>query len=154
MRVKYPLPEIDSKNQSPYYIPPLALLSRKSALPLDIVSIFRNNETMKKEVFELQAEICKTLANPKRLEIIACLKDGELSVKELAERLGVTKANVSQHLSVLRQRKVVTARRDGVIVYYRINNPKITEACALMKSVLLEQMQENNRLAKSIKAKE
>ncbi|MDP2689948.1 MAG: metalloregulator ArsR/SmtB family transcription factor, partial [Deltaproteobacteria bacterium] len=57
-----------------------------------------------KEIFELQAEICKTLANPKRLEIISALKDGELSVGDLVERLGITKANVSQHLAVLRQR--------------------------------------------------
>lgn len=106
---------------------------------------------MKKEVFELQAEICKTLANPKRLEIIAALKEGELSVGELVEKLGITKANVSQHLAVLRQRKVVTSRRDGVNIYYRINNPKITEACALMKAVLLEQIEEGERLAKRIR---
>lgn len=106
---------------------------------------------MKKEVFELQAEICKTLANPKRLEIIAALKEGELSVGELVQRLGITKANVSQHLGVLRQRKVVASRRDGVNIFYRINNPKIVEACALMKAVLLEQLEDTQRIAKRIK---
>ena len=106
---------------------------------------------MNKEVFELQAEICKTLANPKRLEIIAALKDGELSVGDLVERLGITKANVSQHLAVLRQRKVVGARRDGVNIYYSIHNPKITEACALMKMVLMEQLSEGSKLAKRLK---
>ncbi len=106
---------------------------------------------MKKEVFELQAEICKTLANPKRLEIIASLKDGELSVGELVQKLGISKANVSQHLAVLRQRKVVTSRRDGVNIFYRINNPKIIEACALMKAVLLEQLEDTQRIAKRIK---
>jgi DNA-binding transcriptional ArsR family regulator len=106
---------------------------------------------MRKEVFELQAEICKTLANPKRLEIIATLKDGELSVGELVEKLGITKANVSQHLAILRQRKVVTSRRDGVNIYYRINNPKIIEACALMKSVLMEQLEDTERIARRIK---
>src|SRR5574340_502772 len=100
---------------------------------------------MKKEVFELQAEICKTLANPKRLEIIASLKEGELSVGELVERLGISKANVSQHLAVLRQRKVVTSRRDGVNIFYRINNPKIVDACALMKAVLLEQLEDTQK---------
>ncbi len=106
---------------------------------------------MRKEVFELQAEICKTLANPKRLEIIATLKDGELSVGELVEKLGITKANVSQHLAILRQRKVVTSRRAGVNIYYRINNPKIIEACALMKSVLMEQLEDTERIARRIK---
>lgn len=106
---------------------------------------------MRKEIFEMQAEICKTLANPKRLEIINALKDGELSVGDLVERLGITKANVSQHLAVLRQNRVVTTRRDGVNIYYSINNPKIIEACSLMKSVLLEQLEENERLARRIK---
>lgn len=106
---------------------------------------------MKKELFELQAEICKTLANPKRLEIIAALKDGELSVGELVERLGITKANVSQHLSVLRQRKVVGTRRDGVNIFYRIENPKIIQACGLMKAVLMEQLEDSERLVKRIK---
>ncbi|MBI4949779.1 MAG: winged helix-turn-helix transcriptional regulator [Deltaproteobacteria bacterium] len=106
---------------------------------------------MKREIFELQAEVCKTLANPKRLEIIAALKEGELSVGDLVDRLGITKANVSQHLAVLRQRKVVTTRRDGVNIYYRINNPKITEACALMKAVLMEQLAEGEKLARRIK---
>ena len=106
---------------------------------------------MKREIFELQAEVCKTLANPKRLEIIAALKDGELSVGDLVDRLGITKANVSQHLAVLRQRKVVATRRAGVNIYYRINNPKITEACALMKAVLMEQLVEGERLSRRIK---
>jgi len=106
---------------------------------------------MKKEVFELQAEICKTLANPKRLEIIASLKEGELSVEELVQRLGISKANVSQHLAVLRQRKVVASRRDGVNIFYRINNPKIVDACALMKAVLLEQLEDTQKIAKRIK---
>lgn len=106
---------------------------------------------MNREVFILQAEICKTLANPKRLEIIAALKEGELSVGELVEKLGITKANISQHLSVLRQRKVVSTRRDGVNIFYSINNPKIIEACALMKAVLLEQIAEGERLARRLK---
>ena len=119
--------------------------------PLDIVSVFRNNANMRKEIFEMQAEICKTLANPKRLEIINALKDGELSVGDLVESLGITKANVSQHLAVLRQNRVVNTRRAGVNIFYRINNPKIIEACSLMKSVLLEQLEENERLARRIK---
>ena len=119
--------------------------------PLDIVSEFRNNANMKKEVFKLQAEICKTLANPKRLEIINALKDGELSVGDLVESLGITKANVSQHLAVLRRSRVVDTRRDGVNIYYHINNPKIIEACSLMKSVLMEQLSEGEKLAARIK---
>lgn len=106
---------------------------------------------MKKEVFKLQAEICKTLANPKRLEIIDALRDDELSVTEIVERLSAATANVSQHLAVLRKSLVVSARREGASIYYRINNPRILEACSLMKAVLLDQLEESEKLARSMK---
>lgn len=106
---------------------------------------------MNKEVFELHAEVCKTLANPKRLEIIYALKDGELSVGELVRRLGIPKANVSQHLAILRQRGVVIARREGVNIYYRIANPKIIQACGLMREVLMQQLAEGGRVLKRAK---
>lgn len=106
---------------------------------------------MNKEIFELQAQICKTMANAKRLEIIYALRDGEVPVGELVERLGLTKANLSQHLAVLRQSRIVASRRDGVNVYYRISNPRIIEACSIMKSVLVEQLEESERLARRMK---
>ncbi len=116
---------------------------------LDIVAMFRNNATMK-QLFSLHAEVCKTLANPKRLEIIYALKDGELSVSELVKRLGIPKANVSQHLAILRQRRVVASRREGVNIYCRISNPKIIKACGLMREVLMEQLMEGGRLLKKV----
>jgi len=105
-----------------------------------------------KQVFNLHAEICKTLANPKRLEIIYALKEGELSAGELVKRLNIPKANVSQHLAILRQRRVVVSRRDGVNIYYSIANPKIVQACALMREMLMEQIKEDNRLVSKAKA--
>ncbi|MBI3752516.1 MAG: winged helix-turn-helix transcriptional regulator [Deltaproteobacteria bacterium] len=101
-----------------------------------------------KQIFNMHAEVCKTLANPKRLEIIYALKEGELPVGELVKRLGISKANISQHLAVLRQRRVVAARREGVNIYYRISNPKIVRACALMRDVLTEQLAEEGKLIK------
>ena len=106
---------------------------------------------MKKEIFELHAEVCKTLANPKRLEILYALKGGELSVGEIVEKLGITKANVSQHLALLRQARVVSTRRDGVNIFYRISNPKIVQACGLMRDVLMEQLAEGSKLVKKAK---
>ena len=100
----------------------------------------------------MHAEICKTLANPKRLEIIYALKEGELSAGELVKRLNIPKANVSQHLAILRQRRVVVSRRDGVNIYYSIANPKIVQACALMREMLMEQIKEDGRLVSKAKA--
>ena len=99
-----------------------------------------------KTLFELQADVCKTLASPKRLEIISVLKDGEKSVGELVEILGVPKANVSQHLSVMRHKGILKSRREGVNIYYSITNPKVVKACMLMKEVLTEQLRERNEL--------
>lgn len=104
---------------------------------------------MKKEFFKLQSEICKTLSSPKRLEIIYILKDGEKTAGQITEAMGLNPANVSQHLSVLKACGVVRARRDGVNICYSIANPKIVKACALMREVLLEQMEERSELARS-----
>lgn len=99
-----------------------------------------------KQLYALHAEICQTLANPKRLEILDVLRNGESSVADLVRKLKVPKANVSQHLAVLRSRGVVSARRQGLNVYYRVANPKIIAACGLMREVLTEQLRERVRL--------
>lgn len=92
-----------------------------------------------KSIFEMQAEICKTLTNPKRIEILNTLKSEEKTVSELVSALGASKANVSQHLAVMRHKGILATRREGVNIYYRVANPKVIEACALMKEVLFEQ---------------
>ncbi len=92
-----------------------------------------------KSIFEMQAEICKTLTNPKRIEILNTLKNEEKTVTELVAALGASKANVSQHLAVMRHKGILATRREGVNIYYRVSNPKVIEACSLMKDVLFEQ---------------
>ncbi len=104
---------------------------------------------MDKKIFEMHAEICKIFTNPKRLEIINLLKNGKKTVSELEELTGLPQANISQHLTILRQNSVVVTRRDGVNIYYKIANPKILQACNLMREVLLEQLAESQKLAKN-----
>lgn len=103
---------------------------------------------MDKKIFEMHAEICKIFTNPKRLEIISLLRDGEKTVNELAELTDVPQANISQHLTVLRQNNVVITRREGANIYYKIANPKILQACDLMREVLLEKLAESEKLVK------
>ena len=104
-------------------------------------------------LFELHAEVCKIFSHPKRLQIIEALRDTELTVSEVIAKLKIPKANVSQHLAVLRQKKVVATRREGLNIYYRIANPKIIQACDLMRQVLMEQLEEGERLAKRLRAR-
>ena len=101
-----------------------------------------------RQLYELHASICQTLANPKRLEIIDLLRDGEKSATEIIEAMGISQANLSQHLTVMRQKGIVVPRREGVSVYYRLSNPKIIKACDLMRQVLLEHLEAGVELAR------
>ncbi len=100
-------------------------------------------------IFERQAEISKTMANPLRLAILHFLKDGEKTVNELAGLLCVSQSNVSQHLSLLRQRQIVKTRKVGAKVYYSVSSPVISEACNMVREVLLEQFKQAQELAKN-----
>ncbi|MDI6727316.1 MAG: metalloregulator ArsR/SmtB family transcription factor [Thermodesulfovibrionales bacterium] len=104
-----------------------------------------------KSIYELQAEICKILSSPKRIEIISALKDGEKTVTELVDILGTPKANVSQHLAVMRLKGILKSRRNGVNIYYSIANPKVVQACSLMREVLNELLMERSRMAELVR---
>ena len=107
-----------------------------------------------RQLYQLHASICHTLANPKRLEIIDQLRSGEMPVTALAEALEISQANLSQHMAVMRQKGIVTTRREGLNVYYRLSNPKITQACDLMRQILLEYLEAGAELARGETKKE
>jgi ArsR family transcriptional regulator len=92
------------------------------------------------EVYRLQAEVLKTLANPRRLEIVHLLADGPREVGRLAEEMGISQPNVSQHLAVMRSAGVVEAERDGREVRYRLSDPEIICACETMRGVLIRRL--------------
>ena len=100
----------------------------------------------------MQADICKTMADPKRLMIVHELRDGELSVGELASRLEIPQANISQHLSLMRKRGIVATRREGTTIFYRLASRKIADACDTVQCVLAEQLEGNQKLAKLLGA--
>ncbi|MBI5880228.1 MAG: winged helix-turn-helix transcriptional regulator [Chloroflexi bacterium] len=103
-------------------------------------------------LFQRHAELCQTLASPVRLEILSLLRFGERRVNELAEQTGLKQANISQHLMVLRHKRIVIARRDGTSVYYGIANPKIVQACDLIREVLAEQAGEHAEVARAARS--
>jgi DNA-binding transcriptional ArsR family regulator len=80
-----------------------------------------------KEVYKKNAELYKVMANPKRLEILNLIVNKEATVNELSKTLGTRKSNTSQHLAYLRYVGLVTTRRKGKNVFYKITNPKIIE---------------------------
>ncbi|MEM0443243.1 MAG: metalloregulator ArsR/SmtB family transcription factor [Candidatus Caldarchaeum sp.] len=92
------------------------------------------------EFYEALAEFCKGQAHPKRLMILHLLMEGEKSVGELAEALGVGQPTVSQHLSYMKRSGVVNSRRDGNIVYYRLADKRIATACSIVSQIVKERM--------------
>ncbi|HEX5828770.1 MAG TPA: metalloregulator ArsR/SmtB family transcription factor [Candidatus Limnocylindrales bacterium] len=89
----------------------------------------------KEEDRQRSAAVARALGDPKRLCVLESLADGEASVGELAGRVSCQVPNMSQHLAVLRSAGLVTARRDGSTVYYRLSDPRILEACQLLQSL-------------------
>ena len=97
------------------------------------------DESLESELRDLHERVCKAISDPKRLLIISALRDGELSVGEIAETLGVSQSNASQHLAVLRERGIVTTRRAGTSVYYALRSHKILTAIDLMREFVAEE---------------
>ena len=99
-------------------------------------------------LYAQHASICQTLAHPKRLEAIDRLREAEMSVSDLASALEISQPNLSQHLSLMRQKGIVITRREGLNVYYRLASPKIGRACDLMREVLVENLEAGAALAR------
>ena len=88
------------------------------------------------EITVLQADILRTLANPRRLAVLHVLAEGPCEVGRLADRLGISQPNASQHLAVLRGSGLVEADREGREVRYRLVDPDVMVACNVMRAVL------------------
>jgi ArsR family transcriptional regulator len=91
-------------------------------------------------IWTLQSEVMKILASPRRLEILHLLADEPKEVGRLAEEMGITQPNVSQHLAVMRAAGIVEAQRDGREVRYRLTDPEVIDACNLMRGVLMRRL--------------
>lgn len=93
-----------------------------------------------KEIYKIHAEMCKVFSNPTRLEILNLLRDKEMSVTELIEKAKLSQANISQHLSIMKSKGIVTSNRKGKNIYYKLINPKIIKAFDLIREILSERI--------------
>jgi len=101
------------------------------------------------ELYRLQAEFCKAMAHPTRIHILRALKHGEKSVNDLARVVGVTQANASQHLAILRQFGLLNTRRDGSTIYYSVADHRVIEACELVRTCIGERLK-NSQIVLSV----
>ena len=102
------------------------------------------------EAYSLQADLCKALAHPTRLQVLNLLSKKERSVEELTRLVGTGQSNLSQHLAALRQQKLVVAKRVGMNVYYELSNPKIVDACSQIRELLVELLENEHRAATTL----
>lgn len=84
---------------------------------------------------EKVARCMKALAHPLRLKVIVALKEKELSVQELVEAVGTTQSNVSQHLTIMRDKNILDSRREANQVFYRVGDCKVLDLVTLTKSI-------------------
>lgn len=85
------------------------------------------------EQFKEQAKLLKILAHEVRLNIIYCLKDGEKSVSELLKEINIEQSTLSKHLSILRMSNIISDRREGNIIFYKLQTPCVVKffSCAI-----------------------
>jgi len=93
-----------------------------------------NKREYKDHVYSGLADLTKALANPRRLEIVDLLAQGEFTVEDIARETSLTVANASQHLQVLKGVQLVSATRDGHYLRYRLANPDVYRAWQLLRT--------------------
>jgi len=98
------------------------------------------------EILERQVLICKSFANSTRLHILDLLGKRDWSAADIQRELGISKANLSQHVTVLRSAGVVVRRREGKQVYFSLAMPEVKQACQLIQHVLRAQIRNGQRL--------
>jgi len=94
-----------------------------------------SSENPKRTLFARFAETAKALGHGRRLEILELLAQGERSVEALAERVGLSIANASQHLRLMHRTGLLASRRDGKRILYRLNDPSVLELTAALQRV-------------------
>ena len=79
------------------------------------------------------------------------MRDDEFTATQLTQKVGVSKANLSQHMSILIEKGVVLSRREGINVFYKLSDDRITKACDLMREVLIKNLEQNSYMLQDIK---
>jgi DNA-binding transcriptional ArsR family regulator len=103
---------------------------------------------------QFKAEIFQALAHPTRIAIVEMLREGEVAAGTIFERLNVEQSNASQHLAVLRAKRIVVSRKEGNQVYYAIRSPLLQEVLAILRRYFEEQLRETMGLLEEIKSEQ
>ncbi len=105
---------------------------------------------LSRALYERHAEMCKVFSNPTRLMILNVLRETEMTVAAIAEKLGIALGTVSPHLLMMKRQRVLASRKDGNQVFYRLANPKMLQAFDLIREILYEQMSQEGVLTRQL----
>jgi rhodanese-related sulfurtransferase/biotin operon repressor len=107
------------------------------------------NRAAKQALFDEFARVAKALASGRRAEVIDLLANGERSVESIASEIEMSVANASQHLQVLRRAGLVSSRRQGTSIFYRLASPDVVKLWRSLQNVASDRVAEVERLARA-----
>ena len=99
------------------------------------------DNNLREEITHLHAQVCSGLADTNRILILYTLNEKSLNVSELSDFLGLPQPTTSRHLKVLRDRGLVTAKRDAQSIYYTLTDQRIIQALDLLRAVLNDKLE-------------
>ena len=105
--------------------------------------------SLTQEITALHANICSALADPTRILILYALHEKSINVSTLAEEVGITQSTASRHLNLLRERGLVSPRREGQSVVYSLNDERIIQALDILRAVLTSKLKSQAALAET-----
>ena len=108
------------------------------------------NKTLETEVNQLHAEICAGLADPTRIMILYTLSQSPRNVTELCNELDMSQPLVSRHLKVLRERGMVTTKRNGTVVVYSLGDKRLVQALDLLRAAMRDMLAKRAELIEAI----
>jgi DNA-binding transcriptional ArsR family regulator len=116
-------------------------MSEQTKQGKDGAVVVKDKREYAERIYVLQAALCQALAHPVRLKILDALGESAVSNSELVAAIGVPKANVSQHIAVLKEAGIVAVERDGVKNVIRLQTPEVREACALVRAMMARNLE-------------
>lgn len=95
----------------------------------------KNRLIDKEEDIQQASQAIKAIAHPLRLKILCVLGDQEISVQDIVEHVGTSQSNISQHLAILRDKGVLSTRKEANRVFYRIGDLRTLKLVSMMREV-------------------
>ncbi len=108
------------------------------------------NAQLRDEVALLHSQFCSGLADQSRMLIVYELAEGSCHVNELVQRLGIAQPVISRHLKILRERGIVTSKREGRSIHYSLADQRIVQALDLFRSIIADQLTAQAHIVESL----